>query len=844
MEWFSNLKIGKKLLLSFILIAIISGLMGVFGIVALKNISQNSNNMYGKMTVPLERLLRISVAFERVKLNSSEMVNVQNPNEIQDHITKIKQDSADIDSLTKEFSTMTNSDQMRNLFQEFQASWSNYKNQLDKEIALVQSNRNAEAIALLSQNGDLGKASLSTENLLTKMKDLKLTHAKDMADINNATANNSSILMVIIVLITLFLAILLGIFISKIISNPLRKTQELLNEMSKGHFSNRLRITANDEIGQMAKALDAFSDEMQKVFIGSLNKIAEGDLNLQIVQKDDKDEITPVIKKTVENINALLLETNNLIQATKEGKLDTRGNAAAFTGGWGQLIGGVNEMIDSFVGPINVTAEYVDRISKGDIPPKITDAYYGDFNEIKNNLNSCIDIMNGLLLETNNLIQATKEGKLDTRGNAAAFTGGWGQLIGGVNDLIEAIIEPIKEAAEVLAEMSKGNLSVMVKGDYKGDNAKIKNSLNDTISALSSYIKEISEVLTQIAQGNLDLEIRADYRGDFSSIKDSINNILDSLNEIIGDFNNAASQVSSGSNQVASSAQSLSQGATEQASAIEELTASLEEISGQTKKNSEDAVVANNLATEAKNDAVVGNGQMQEMLKSMDEINESSNNISKIIKVIDEIAFQTNTLALNAAVEAARAGQHGKGFAVVAEEVRNLATRSANAAKETTLLIEGSIKKVEVGTKIANETADALNKIVEGVSKAASLVSSIANASNEQAQAINQVNQGIQQVSIVVQNNSATSEEIAASSEELSSQSEILKEQANRFKLKKSKKVSYSEIGDLPDDVLQLIQSMNKAKKSGNSMSGQDERKKNTSKKPKIDLNDHDFGKY
>ncbi|MEO1784824.1 MCP four helix bundle domain-containing protein, partial [Thermodesulfobium sp. 4217-1] len=316
MEWFSNLKIGKKLLLSFILIAIISGIMGIFGVIALKNVSQNSNNMYGNMTVPLERLLRISVAFDRVKLNSSEMVNAQSPNEIQDRIAKIKQDSANIDSLSKEFSTMTNSDQMRNLFQEFQASWSNYKNQLDKEIALVQANRNAEATALLSQNGDLGKAGVSTDNLLTKMKDMKLTHAKDMADINNATANNSSILMVILMLITLFLAILLGIVISKIISNPLKKTQELINEMSKGHFSNRLRLTANDEIGQMARALDAFSDEMQKVFIGALNKIAEGDLSLQILQKDDKDEITPAIKKTVENINALLLETNNLIQAT------------------------------------------------------------------------------------------------------------------------------------------------------------------------------------------------------------------------------------------------------------------------------------------------------------------------------------------------------------------------------------------------------------------------------------------------------------------------------------------------------------------------------------------------
>ncbi|XQR04621.1 methyl-accepting chemotaxis protein [Acetobacterium wieringae] len=190
------------------------------------------------------------------------------------------------------------------------------------------------------------------------------------------------------------------------------------------------------------------------------------------------------------------------------------------------------------------------------------------------------------------------------------------------------------------------------------------------------------------------------------------------------------------------------------------------------------------LSTTAQEKAQKGNDSMRQLQASMDEINQASGNISKIIKVIDDIAFQTNILSLNAAVEAARAGQHGKGFAVVAEEVRSLAARSAEAAKETTVLIEGSVKKTEGGNAIADETAIALEEIVEEITKAAQLVQEIAEASNDQATNITQINLGVDQVSQVVQGNTATAEQSAAASEELSGQSQLLKEMISRFKLK------------------------------------------------------------
>lgn len=581
------------------------------------------------------------------------------------------------------------------------------------------------------------------------------------------------------------------------ISKPLSRLAKISEEIAKGNFDVKIESDQNDEIGQVSVAFN----------------------------------------HVLENLNAVLNETHNISASAQRGLLHSRADTNGYTGGYKEIINGINTTIESFVGHINAlpvsvvicdtdfkikytnkrVSRFTGKAAVDLVDDKFVDTYkYDDSNFDNYSTKQAYDKDKHI----SQIVKLAANGKLyDVLHESMPLKDDSGKIVGMLDILqdqskviqaqreAEVQAEKISKQMEVvekrtnyhatevaklldnLDQLSKGNLDIKTSIEEPDDDTmeiaenymKINEKLELSTSAIKSYIVEISEVLEEMSNKNLKVGIEREYLGEFINLKSSLNHIITEFNSIVSDIGTTSFSVEAGADQVNSTAQNLSQGSSEQASAIEQISATVTEITEQTKENAMNAKNANELASNAKDSAELGNTQMHEMLTAMNDIKESSMSVLNIIKAIDEIAFQTNILALNAAVEAARAGEHGRGFAVVAEEVRSLAARSAEASKETTELINNSIDKVDVGYDLSRQTATALEEISQGITNAVEVMAGISEASNQQAIAIEEIQTGIEEVTSVTQTISANAESSASVSKELLQEANDMKSLTNAF---------------------------------------------------------------
>jgi len=802
---FKNMKIALRLGLGFGLIIILMLVTGIFAIGRLSQLNENVgefvNDKWPKNVLANETVDNINIVARSLR----NAILSDNPNEIRQYVNEISEARKIIGQHLEKLKERIFTDQGKEILKKISDARGAY---LEVQHNIVQ----------LIENGDKEQAKKDLFSKLRPLQTQYFTAVNDLLLYQEKLTNESgqeaqkcyasSRNMILILLAGSFLlAILLTYGVTRGITGPISEMLALNKRLAQGELNVVIESDRGDETGLMfagmrdmvVKFKEVLSDintltaeaaagrlsvrmdmlkhqgDFRKIIEGVnhtldavinplnvsaeyVDRISKGDIPEKISEeyKGDFNKIKNNLNRCIEVVNGLVAETGMLTQAAVEGRLETRGNVDKFSGDYAKLVKGFNDTLDAVIGPLNVSADYVDRISKGNIPEKISREYKGDFNKIKDNLNRCIEVVNGLVAEAGMLTKAAVEGRLGTRGNVGNFTGDYAKIVKGVNDTLDAVIGPLNVAADYVDRISKGDTPEKISETYKGDFNQIKNNLNILITATN----EITRVAEEMAGGNLTVVVKE--RSERDKLMQALNSMISNLNEIVINVKHVSGSVASGSQQLSASSEEMSQGAAEQASAAEEVSSSMEEMASNIRQNADNALETEKIALKSAEDAREGGKAVADTVIAMKDIAEK-------ISIIEEIARQTDLLALNAAIEAARAGEHGKGFAVVASEVRKLSERSQKSAAEIGKLSSSSVD-------IAEKAGGLLAKIVPDIQKTAELVQEISAASNEQNSAAEQINKAIRQLDEVIQQNASATEEMSSTSQELADQAEQLRE--------------------------------------------------------------------
>jgi methyl-accepting chemotaxis protein len=553
------------------------------------------------------------------------------------------------------------------------------------------------------------------------------------------------------------------------------------------------------------------------------------------------------IKNHLNALLAMMAERSDmdaLIQSALDGKLDVRADLAKYRGGNTRVLQSMNALLDAVVAPLDEVAGRLARLTRGDVPEKITTAYKGQFALITDHLNGCIDAVNALVSDARMLSAAAVEGKLATRADPARHQGDFRAIVQGVNDTLDAVVSPLREAGRLMERISRGDVRVAVEGAWRGDFAALQQSLERSVRAVDRLLQDVHTLSAQAVAGNLsyraeatqhegefrrivegvngtldavvepvqaaatvldalsqrDLRARVvgEYRGDHAHLTTSVNATAQALHDALQQVSAAVSQVSTAATQISSSSQAVAAGAAAQASSLETTTLSVEGVLESTRVASDHAQQASVLAETARKTATDGVAALEAMQGAMTRIKTSAESTSQIIRDINDIAFQTNLLALNAAVEAARAGEAGRGFAVVAEEVRSLALRAKEAANKTEGLIRQSVNEASDGEQKSGLLATRLSEIVTGVGRVTTIVSEIAVSAREQTSGIEAMSRSVAESGKITEQNAASAEESSSAASELSGQAEELAAMVESFQLGRSAPGNAGPLAALP----------------------------------------------
>ncbi|MBI5033765.1 MAG: PAS domain-containing protein [Chloroflexi bacterium] len=602
----------------------------------------------------------------------------------------------------------------------------------------------------------------------------------------------------------------------------IRQIEELLMEdvtrLSQAAVQGHLAVRADPDRheGNFRKIIQGFNDTLDAVLTPLsvaaeyVDRISKGDIPAKITDEyqGDFNEIKNNLNMMIEMVNMRNADIAMLTNAAIDGRLATRADVSKYAGANGNLVKGINAMLDAVIGPLNVAAEYVDRIAKGDIPAKITDKYNGDFNEIKNNLNTCIDAINFLAADANMLTHAAVKGKLATRADATKHQGDFRKIVQGVNDTLDAVIGPLNVAAEYVDRIAKGDLPDKITEEYQGDFNEIKNNLNQCIDEINSMVaemrvvihatrigdlgqranldrahgvyqkiiagqndildavvaplKESSMVLAQVARGDLTVHLNGNLQGDYAMLKQSIETMVSGLKGMATQSQTSAISMTAATAQILAASTQMASTTREQASAVNEITstvqgikASGEQVAQRAQGVAEGASQAAKVAekgAEAANESLAGmediRGKVEAIAENILALSEKTQQIGDIIDTVSDIAGQSNILALNAAIEAAQAGEAGKGFRVVADEVRSLSDQSRQAAAQVKIILGDIQKATNLAVMATEQGTKGVNAGSELVSRTAQTITELKQVVVQSAQAAQQIVAGVEQQTI------------------------------------------------------------------------------------------------